>query len=42
MHVYVYHVCAYGGQVRTSDPLELELQVIVSCRVIVGDGIQVL
>ena len=40
MYVCTLHVCsASGGQKRTSDPLELELQMFVSCHVGAGNEI---
>jgi hypothetical protein len=35
--VYMDHMCAHGGQKQASDPLELELQVVVSCHVGAGN-----
>lgn len=35
--MYVYHVCACQGQKRVPDPLELEVQLVVSCHVGTGN-----
>ena len=42
-HVDMRHVCsgAYGDQRRASDPLELELKVVVSCHVGAGNQTQI-
>lgn len=43
MHVYAVYVgSAYGGQKRVWNPLELELQIVVSHHLNAGNQIQVL
>lgn len=41
-HMIVYHMCAFRDQKKALDPLELELQMLVSCRVGTGKKILVL